>query len=223
MGDVAGFVPIVGPVIQGIGQRNSAQNAKEAREREAAERRAFYDEIGRQFRDVPNSAEAKARSEDLFGIRGREIDRGMYQATSGINQGYSKRGMGGSGYGQAAQSSAIQQAAEERSRARAAAIDQATAEGQRGLLGQANISRMGDPFLAQMLAAAEDQYAAALLEANRQRDEYQKWIQEEMGKANPGLTGLLGLFGGGGAGAEGAGGAAALGMQPTTMPALLPP
>lgn len=199
MFDYAGTIPVVGPMVQGIGGSHAARNARDRAEQEAADRRAYYDSLGRDFRAVPDDPRTKARAEEIGSLRTREVDKGMYDATRSITGSYSKRGIGGSGYGVAAQSQAIQAAADERQRVRASALDQAVTEGQKGVMGQASVGRYGDPFLQQMVGSAEGQYEDALREAARQRDEYNKMLLQLIGQA------AGGGFGGGMPGGAGSG------------------
>lgn len=181
--DAMGMVPGIGPLVQGYGAKKAADNERRRREEEAARRQAFYDEIGRQYAGIPGLEATKTRAAELGDLRTREIDQGVAGATRSIAGSYSRRGMGGSGYAASTTSQALQMAADERGRARASALDQAVAEGQKGLLGQAQISHMGDPFLSQMLSTSEGRYDAALAQAIRDRDEYQKMLLNLMGQA----------------------------------------
>lgn len=147
-----------------------SEYGRRAAEKEGRTRRDFYDYLGSEFEGVPRSEETQRRAQDLGDLRVREIDRGMFDASKGIASGYSRRGIGGSGYAAAAQSQAVQTAHAERARARAAAFDQAVAEGQRGLMGQATISGKGDPILMQLLASAEQRYRDATAALNAKNE-----------------------------------------------------
>jgi hypothetical protein len=176
-------------VAPGIAEKRRAEFRVNKARAETEGRRAFYDDVGSQFRDVPNDPATGERADKLFDLRAREIDKGEYRASGDIARDYSKRGMGGSGYATAARSQAAQSAAAERERARASALDQAVAEGQKGILGQANISAMGDPFLRQMLSSAEQQYSAALQQAAQQRAAFEDQMFKLAGYAVGGPIG----------------------------------
>lgn len=197
-GGLSTVFPGFGGTVENMGAQRAADNERERLEEEARARQALYDQLGRDYSNAREDPETIQRGQELADIRGREIDRGLADASRGIQQGYSRRGIGGSGYAAGAQSGAVQAAAAERSRARAAAIDQAVAETQRGLLGEANISNMGDPLLASMLSAAEARYAQIIsqaAEARRANEEY--WRNEGMD--------VIGFFTGGAVGGEGGG------------------
>ncbi|MGE5617414.1 MAG: hypothetical protein ACM3UX_00605 [Candidatus Woesearchaeota archaeon] len=152
-------------------------------QKEADIRRDFYDATGERFEGVPTDPHTQERARDLGDLRTREIDQGLASAERGITQGYSRRGMGGSGYAADTQSKAMQTAAEERARARASAFDQAVAEGQRGILGNANIAAKGDPLLMMQMQSAEQQYQNVLAQAAADRNAYRKFFGELVGDA----------------------------------------
>lgn len=188
--DAAGVIPVVGPILQSTGKKNAAENAKERREAEAEERRRFYDELGSQYEGVGDLQETKDRADTLYGMASKEIYQGELGAGRQLARAYDQRGIGNSGYASAAQNQNATRAYAERAKARQNTWDQAVGEGRSGLLGQANISHMGDPFLSQMLSSAEQQYQQALAEAAQQRDEYNQFVLSMTGYAtgNPQLA-----------------------------------
>jgi hypothetical protein len=183
--------------------RMRADAERKLAELEAGVRRDYYDFLGGSFEDVPQSAETQERAQALGDLRVREIDRGMYGATRASAANYSRRGIGGSGYAAAAQSQAVQAAHAERARARASALDQATAEGQRGIMGRAALSGKGDPFLAQMLSAAEQRYSTALQNSAASRAAWDNFLRDQV--IGGAIEGLGYAMGGGSAGAASVG------------------
>lgn len=195
----------------GLGGTSDAERARREAEEKAktaedlaAERRAYYDEVGREYQGIPGDPATQARADALYGQREPAITAGEMDASRTIAGGYSRRGLSGSGYATGSQSQAIQAAAAERSRARASALDTAVAEGRSGVLGKANISHMGDPFLSQQYATAAAELAAARAREQQQEGQFFDFLAGLGGRA-------VGAAVGGPAGAA-VGGAAANGV-----------
>lgn len=169
--DVLPFaLPGIGSAIQAKGARNAAENDKERAEAEARERQAYYDEIAQQYAGVRDLDETAERQQTLYRDANVGITQGEMDSGNQLARAYDQRGLGASGYAATAQATNTNRAAAERASQQLAAWNQAVAEGQQSLMGQANISKAGDPFLMQMLQSAEQAYRDALAMSWEQQD-----------------------------------------------------
>lgn len=136
----------------------------------AAEAKSEYEKWQEKWGGLtdPNGRTA-ARSAELGGIYAGEVDKGMYDAGGRAASTFRGRGMGDSGYAQAAQQSVIQAAAADRVRARERAWQNALSEGQGLLSGElpAMSAKYGAAFKPYTDAATMAMLQAQLDQKNR--------------------------------------------------------
>jgi hypothetical protein len=120
-----------------LGRTSIDQSGLEAERRLAEQARGEYEGWQRRWNDLSSPTGRTAqRRDELYGIYGGEVDKGMYDAGTRSASTFRGRGMGDSGYASAGQSSVIQAAASDRVKARERSWQDALSEGQSLLAGE---------------------------------------------------------------------------------------
>lgn len=103
----------------------------------------YYHHLGQEFAGLRDDPRIKARGEHLSELYDQEVNSAGYQAGRAAAGAAGRRGMSRSGYATSTQQNVWAMAAAERARGRESTMQQAITEGERAILGEAQIHGMG--------------------------------------------------------------------------------
>lgn len=155
----------------GVQREQAARRARDAEARAAAEQQFFAD-LGQRYGEInPDDPRVRAYYERAVADRDPAIMRTAYESGDQAAAGEARRGMAHSGYAGAAQQSIWSQAAAERSRMRAAALQEGIGDTRQSVMGEAQVHSMGTPLIMQAVSTAEAAYQAQLAAEEARRKE----------------------------------------------------